>query len=262
MFIFVFIAIFIVVIVEILLINKKVDAKHAASTPPYNSIDSQNIEHLPPEEQAQIQKVATFCGSRYITQNDIKKYTIHIISDDFAAMPGWNIWDSSIHEAPGQFERMERALNKKIDILSYDPKYQLAKIRGNTGIYLTSCKRCSCPDYHNRHLPCKHMYALAIELGGNVEKYIIDSENKPLYGLKIALAGKFTGRKDDPNGIRSKINMRGGVWEDSISLSTPILVCGDAPSEIKVSFAKNNNIDILSEEAILTIFGSKHETPG
>ncbi len=244
----------------ILLINRKTTANYGDNTPPRGSIDSLNLGQFSQEEQDQIKAISEFCGVRYVTPENIRNYAIHNIGQDFASMPGWDIWDISVHEAPGQYERLRRALDSKICVLSYDPKYQLAKIRGNTGVYLTSCKRCSCPDYHNRHLPCKHMYALAIELGGDVEKHIIDTENKPLYGLKIALAGRFAGSKDGSDGIRGKINSLGGIWEDTVSTYSSVLVCGNAPSEIKVSYAKNNDIEILQQEAILTIFVTDLET--
>lgn len=70
---------------------------------------------------------------------------------------------------------------------------QLAKVQEKTTVYLTSCKRCGCPDYRKRRLPCKHMYALAMELDGDMNKCILDNQHPPLYGLTLALAGTFQG---------------------------------------------------------------------
>lgn len=187
-------AIFVLLMITIVVFSIKYIVKQKSGHSEYipgNSIDSLNPpEDFTSEMREEIQKIANFCGVRYVTQADIQKFTIHKISEAFLAMPGWDIWDISIHKAPGQYERMERAaMSRKISILNYDPQYQLAKVQGKTAIYLTSCKRCSCPDYRKRRLPCKHMYALAMDLDGDVDKCIFDSEHPPLYGLTLALAG-------------------------------------------------------------------------
>ncbi len=103
----------------------------------------------------------------------IKETIIDKISNDFSLMPDWDIWDKSIHQAPGQIDRLERAIKENIKVLVYDPKYRNAKVCGSTeNIYLVSAKSCSCMDFRKRHLPCKHMYALAIELDGDIDKEI------------------------------------------------------------------------------------------
>lgn len=221
-----------------------------------NSIDSRKPPaDFPPEMQERLQSISDFCGRRYITQTDIQKYTIHEISEDFLAMPGWDIWDTSIHEAPGQYERMERAAtNKEISILSYDPEYQLAKVQGKTAVYLTSCKRCSCPDYRKRRLPCKHMYALAMELDGDINKCIFDSEHPSLYGLTLALAGHLPKNSKGLGGIRAEIANRGGVWLDKIEFDSSAVVMGTDPSAARVSRAEEFDMEVLSPEIVESIF--------
>ena len=79
-----------------------------------NGLDTQN---LPPnfsqEEKAHFLQIAAFCGKRYITQADARAYTTHRIWKDLSAMPGWCNWSLSVHEASGQYERMERGLTSE-----------------------------------------------------------------------------------------------------------------------------------------------------
>ncbi len=256
------IAIFILLMIVIVVFSIKHIAKQKSEHSehiPDNSVDSLN----PPadfslEMREEIQKIANFCGVRYVTQADIQKFTIHKISEDFSAIPGWDIWDSSIHEASGQYDRMSRAtLDKEISVLSYDPQYRLAKIQGKTAVYLTSYKRCSCPDYRKRRLPCKHMYALAMELDGDVERCIFDSEHPPLYGLTLALAGHLPKSSNGVGGIRAEITERSGIWSEKIECDSSAVVMGTDPSAARVSRAEGFDMDVLSPELIKNIFTAK-----
>lgn len=208
-----------------------------------------------------LQKVAVFCGTRYITQADIKKYTIHSIASDFESMPGWNIWDASIHEAEGQYERLERAaMDRKITTLCYDSSYKLAKIQGRTNTYLTNCRRCSCPDYRSRRLPCKHMYILAMELDGDVEKNLLSPEHNPSYGLKglkFALVGHLPKEQNDLIGIRRAINSRGGDWSENVTFSSSAAIVGQSPSANKMQRIESFDMEMLSPEAVMNLFTFK-----
>lgn len=250
--------IFIVIVIVVVIIRSKSRQKEQVNNkrPMDDSIDSMNPpSDFSPEMREELKKIATFCEVRYVTQTDIKKYTIHKISEDFLAMPGWDIWDVSIHEALGQYERLERgSTDEMISILSYDPRYRLAKVQGKSAVYLTSCKRCSCPDYRKRRLPCKHMYALAVELDGNVDKCILDSDHAPLYGLILALAGHLPKSCKGVGGIRAEITERGGLWSDSIEFDCSAVVIGTDPSPARVSRAESFDMEVLSPESIKDIF--------
>ena len=67
-----------------------------------------------------------------------------------------------------QQERFDRSKSPSIKILSFAPANDnnvIAEVEGSTGeVYRTSLTTCSCPDFTFRQRPCKHMYALAIEL--------------------------------------------------------------------------------------------------
>ena len=175
-------------------------------------------------------------------------------------MPGWSIWDSSIHEADGQFKRMERAaIDPDISIISYNPRYRLAKVQGKTAVYLTSCNRCSCPDYRKRRLPCKHMYALAMELDGDVDKCILNSKHAPLFGLTLALAGHLPKSRNGAGGIRAEITSLGGKWSDNIEIKSSAVVMGNTPSVARVNRAKDFDMEILTPESIKYIFASAYD---
>lgn len=56
-----------------------------------------------------------------------------------------------------------RALSDDIKIVS--PVSITAEVKGISGIYHTSLRSCSCPDFQARKNPCKHMYKLAMHIG-------------------------------------------------------------------------------------------------
>lgn len=224
--------------------------------PPVEALDSQNLPStLSTAEREHILKIAKHWGTRYVTQADMRRYAIWDVSEGFSEMPGWDIWDISVHESPGQYERMSRgALDGKISIICYDPKYQLAKIMGSSGIYLTSCNRCSCPDYRKRRLPCKHMYSLMMELNGDPTQRISDPAHKSLYGMTFALAGHLPRKTKTTSGIREQIIELGGNWSDDISFDSTAAIIGTDPSIARVTRAKSFDMEILSPEAIHDLF--------
>ena len=210
--------------------------------------------HLSAGEIKLLKAVANHCGKRFVTQEDIKTHALYLIDKVFQSMDGWREWDSSIHSQPGQYDRYQRGVQEKMNLIAYDAKYKLAKVAGSSGIvYVTSHSYCSCPDFRARHLPCKHMYSLSISLEGHVEKSIYNTQQKPLAGLQIALAGNF-GSRTAPNNIRSRINDYGGIWEDTISKETSFMICGSAPSEAKLQVARNYGVQILKECDSDTLF--------
>ena len=130
------------------------------------------IASLSDDEKEFVQKVSVFAGKKQIDQEDIRKYNIHQMSKLFSSMPGWDTWDKSIHEVDGQYARMEKAALKDMTVISYRPQQTAAVVQGESGSYNVSCDGCSCQDFQYRHLPCKHMYLLAMELDGNADQTI------------------------------------------------------------------------------------------
>ncbi|MBQ4050826.1 MAG: SWIM zinc finger family protein [Oscillospiraceae bacterium] len=78
----------------------------------------------------------------------------------------WAKWDGK-HELPNQQKRMRQAIQPMFDVVTLDRDYGNAKYNdvSTSGVYHTNLFNCTCIDYQTRHLPCRHMYALAGELG-------------------------------------------------------------------------------------------------
>lgn len=78
----------------------------------------------------------------------------------------WAKWDGK-HELPNQQKRMRKAIQPLFDTVSFDKDYGNAKYKDveTGGLYHTNLFNCTCVDYQTRHLPCRHMYALAGDLG-------------------------------------------------------------------------------------------------
>ncbi|WP_432646635.1 SWIM zinc finger family protein [Mitsuokella sp.] len=66
---------------------------------------------------------------------------------------------ADMHKLPEQVIRQQRALT--VPDVSVDKDTQTGIIHG----YHTTLRDCSCMDFRQRGLPCKHMYRLAMELG-------------------------------------------------------------------------------------------------
>lgn len=177
----------------------------------------------------------------------------------FQKVPGWNVWDVSIHRYPGQIERMGRTDN--VSVVAYDPKHQIAKIKGAHGqYYLTKADGCSCMDFKKRGIPCKHMYALALHLCDGLPMASDPYKDFPFYGLTFALAGRFPGRTTDPDGIRAKISARKGLWTSQLTSNATGLVCGTSPAESKIQYAEENRIMVFQADELLSLFMDS-ETP-
>ena len=88
----------------------------------------------------------------------------------------WLDWDETVHDSPEQQARQQQAAGKEnkpyaitmnvktlsntADLVSYSARFDDS---GNT--IHTTLKKCDCEDFKRRHLPCKHMYRLAMEIG-------------------------------------------------------------------------------------------------
>lgn len=193
-------------------------------------------------ETSEIRKILKYTGKRSfsdVTEDELKDYTVHSISEDFH-MPDWDIWDDSIHQLPEQYERMKRAFHENADdmsVLFYDPVTKYAKVRGTRRFYLTSYRGCTCRDFRMRKLPCKHMYIAAAAIHENGCSRISDQDNPPLYGLHIATAGRF--QKQDINNADNAISYilsLGALYADKV-YDADILLCGSGPSNEKYSSA-------------------------
>lgn len=78
----------------------------------------------------------------------------------------WPDWDSSVHEQEAQISRQGRAMTYPFSF-EVDEKARAARFSSTSDLpyYETTLCCCTCYDFQGRHLPCKHMYRLASELG-------------------------------------------------------------------------------------------------
>ena len=75
-------------------------------------------------------------------------------------------WPSSMHTEFEQVKRIEAGKKLKKKIVSLDPDAQLLVVSGSAAEpYRCNLESCTCADFAIRHLPCKHIYCLADELG-------------------------------------------------------------------------------------------------
>lgn len=97
------------------------------------------------------------------TPAEARKRLYELFNRDFALL-GWSSWDISVHSAPGQWERMGRAINSKtMRIMMADLQHGNGSVLGESGkTYHVSADGCTCADFKARHLPCKHMYFFVV----------------------------------------------------------------------------------------------------
>ncbi|MBN2178225.1 MAG: SWIM zinc finger family protein [Deltaproteobacteria bacterium] len=77
----------------------------------------------------------------------------------------WGKWNQIIHKARLQIDRQFRAYGIVDDNQIVDTRTKSGIING----YETTLDHCTCPDFEERKLPCKHIYCLAILTGLSLE---------------------------------------------------------------------------------------------
>ncbi len=81
-------------------------------------------------------------------------------------LQAWPEWDCSVHADVAQIDRQERAMNYPFSF-EIDSETKTARFSSTSDLsyYDTTLASCTCHDFEDRHLPCKHIYRLAAELG-------------------------------------------------------------------------------------------------
>lgn len=75
-------------------------------------------------------------------------------------------WPADIHSDFEQVKRIESGRKLKSKIVCFDADAQTISIQGSAAEpYFTTLNECNCADYSIQGKPCKHIYALAFELG-------------------------------------------------------------------------------------------------
>lgn len=105
---------------------------------------------------------------------------------------GFEIWDG-VHDTDEQKKRRAKAATAELTPLAVDADARSGHFSGSSGEYVTTLEECPCGDFRRRHLPCKHIYRLAMELGVLPDEHVSDASKikhkKPDgYGLQEAVA--------------------------------------------------------------------------
>ena len=77
----------------------------------------------------------------------------------------WPDWDGAIHEDEAQVQRQGRAVTYPFSFeIDHDKETGIFSSTTDIPYYETTLSGCTCYDFQERRLPCKHMYWLAAEL--------------------------------------------------------------------------------------------------
>ena len=101
---------------------------------------------------------------------------------NYSGGPLFGSWDPSVHAAPGQLVRFGRAMARPLSrpsigcsgmtILNFNGSSGTVLIQDKSDLsYSVSLDGCTCSDFQERGLPCKHIYALASFLGYTTADY-------------------------------------------------------------------------------------------
>lgn len=188
---------------------------------------------------------------------EINRKFIELIKHDFEKN-GWTTWQPHTHTMPGQLERLKRAADPNADIhlIHYNPKNGMAKILGTEGKYYLVCeKRCSCPDFRERQLPCKHMYFLATildEYETHIDYDIEPEDNyeveNSLWGLQFSIAGR------NQDSIKEYIVEHGGSYGNSSWKETSAVILADNPASQRLDIAADKNVQVLTFDELKKLF--------
>lgn len=121
----------------------------------------------------QIDKTEKGGGASSVPKSNVYGYT---------GGPVFGPWDTSVHAAPGQYARFGRAVARpfavfsksenRTRVLDCDAKTGAIKVKGRKDrVYTVTLESCTCPDFQERSLPCKHIYGLALYLGYTAHDY-------------------------------------------------------------------------------------------
>ena len=183
------------------------------------------------------------------SQSEQNSRLVQAVIDDFAAL-GWNKWNSSIHSQTDQYKRIVRGNDphSSFRIYEYSSTSGHAKVTGSAGnMYLVSGSGCSCRDFHDRNLPCKHMYYLAsrLTLPGYHD---IKGSNDFLYRFTFAIAGGSQAK------IKDYIKQHKGKVVERIDIDTTALIVNTSKTTQKVIDAQLEHVEIMTFDDLKALF--------
>lgn len=227
-----------------------------------------SVKYPKPQYEAPASSSLSFsnsiAGQRIPTTNledDSRFFTL--ITRNFLRI-GWDkIWDTETHRKSGQLDRIKRAViyGDNIHIVQYNPLLGIAKIEGSSGnFYLTSGKRCSCPDYRKRLLPCKHIYKLSVFLNEEKQNFKIDTSFKTSHAHDNVFGGlrfSIVGRNQTP--IKEFIIEHSGLYGDYSCMNVSALVLASDIMTQKRIDAMAHGVEILTFEQLQNLFDIFHD---
>ena len=181
--------------------------------------------------------------------------------------------NSCDHSSNEQYARMCRAVSDDLigEIISINNEEMSMEIRSATypeTIHLTNLMDCDCKDFKNRHLPCKHMYKLAFELGVMdvpPDPPVIQAQKNDITCKIFSIKGNnlFKNQTDQKTRVISSTKPL-ILDEEKISLSQPYLVEEietDKPTGPQIRFAKREGFTFPEDADIrdASIFLSRLE---
>lgn len=103
----------------------------------------------------------------------------------------WSEWEVAVHNDADQISRQGRAMTYPFTF-DIDPAAKTARFSSTSDLpyYDTSLSQCTCGDFQYRHLPCKHIYRLAVELG------VIEIIRRPSGGYNKELLAEVKSMED------------------------------------------------------------------
>ncbi len=172
-------------------------------------------------------------------------------------------WPESVHSSPDQLKRIKSAQSADVTPDSIDVAAQSCTIKGSgKKPYTVTLSSCTCNDFSRRHLPCKHIYRLAAELGlidlpvksgaskGNqftLEEAISALEalspQAQQYVQRFLYASNGYGTGGDPD---ARFSVPASALSDELKLC-PLLLWSDASlSQVLETFKKNQLLDVCA----------------
>ena len=159
-----------------------------------------------------------------------------MISGRCKFLKDWPEWDSSIHADNAQIERQGRAMTYHFTF-DVNGLTETGRFSSTSDLpyYDTSLSQCTCHDFQDRRLPCKHIYRLAVELG------VIEIIRRPAGGYSKELLSGIKSMEDvdtHPEQIKRMEKARGAkmapVSIDCIEQTAVFSGSGKKPYETTV----------------------------
>lgn len=174
---------------------------------------------------------------------------IQAVIDNFADL-GWNRWSSSIHSYSDQYKRILRGRDPQslMYIIEYNSANGHAIVNGASGKnYLVSGNGCSCRDFHNRCLPCKHMYFLSFKIVQPNSQTTLGNSGY-FRGLSFAIAGSSQEK------IKKFITQRKGKVTDKVNIDTTALIVNTSKTTQKITDAQIHSVEMLTFDDLKELF--------